>query len=169
MPKPEGSRCSGKPWKPVDNSMNETHPPSESKPKIEAPDHKSSLELVEMSAVEFFSSAFGAHGGKPQLSKGQENRTQNRQKKRKADLEAKGFLSLQEFFKQKAMSTEQQESEVKVDPSKENKECKGKEECEENQANMSGDNSGPAQASIPTFEEEAEEEEEDVDNANMRT
>ena len=164
--------------------MDETHPLGESKPDMEAPDHESSLEVVEMSAVEFFSSAFQSAERQASTAKGprkrvhiphyheKSKRTQDRHKKRKRDLEAQGFLSLPEFFKQKATSVEQEESEAEVISNeeikaceeikvhKEDRKCKEDGEHKENPEKRPGDESGPALAVIPAFEEEEEEEEE---------
>ena len=161
--------------------MDETCPPGESKPEMEAPDHESSLEVVEMSAVEFFSSAFQCAERQASTAKGprkrvhvphyhgKSKRTQDRHKKRKRDLEAQGFLSLPEFFKRKATSMEQEESKAEVILNEESKAREEDRKCEEdgehkkNPEKRSGDESGPALASIPAFEEEEEEEEEEAE------
>jgi hypothetical protein len=72
---------------------------------------ESSPELVELSPIEFFSSAFRKQLSAPKgLGKRdrKSDRSIRRHKKVKRDLEAQGFLSLPEFLKLKAMSTRQQ-------------------------------------------------------------
>jgi hypothetical protein len=73
--------------------------------------HKSSPELVELSPIEFFRSAFRKQSSAPEgLGKHdrKSDRSIRRHKKVKRDLEAQGFLSLPEFLKLKAMSVRQQ-------------------------------------------------------------
>ena len=92
-------------------------------------DHESSLELVELSALEFFSSKHQNAQRQTSAAEGpgkcmcalhrRSNRTIQRHKKAKRDLEAQGFLSLPEFFKQKAIHTGQQENQAQIAPSKE--------------------------------------------------
>jgi hypothetical protein len=93
--------------------------------KNEAEDeHESSPELAELSALEYFSSALQNVQGKasagasegprkhvhaPQYH-GKSKRTIRRHKKAKRDLEAQGFFSVAEFFKQKVKSSEQEDS-----------------------------------------------------------
>ncbi|KAN0139516.1 hypothetical protein V8E53_002632 [Lactarius tabidus] len=72
---------------------------------------ESSPELVELSPIEFFSSAFRKQSSAPEgLGKrdGKSNRSIRRHKKAKRDLEVQGFLSLPEFLKLKAVSARQQ-------------------------------------------------------------
>jgi hypothetical protein len=101
-----------------DGTRQGTRLPSDSEvdePELE--ERESSPDLVELSAVDFFSSAL--QNAQRQLSaaprkcvhtshhSGKSDRTIRRHKKAKRDLEAQGFFSLAEFFRQKDESTRQ--------------------------------------------------------------
>jgi hypothetical protein len=142
------------------------------RPESEAHDCESSLELVEVSATEFFSSA--PQSAQKQASKAEgtkkclhvsdyhrkSDRTIRRYKKAKRDLETQGFLSLPEFFKRKAMVAGQQDSQVV--PSQEHKDKANEEihdaDIEVMRSLCSAEGSA---ASIAALEEEAEAEEEE--------
>ena len=128
---------------------------------IEGQSRESSPEVVEVSALENFSStlknaqrqASAAAGPtkRPRASRNQgtSDRTIRRNKKAKRDLEALGFLSLPEFFKLKATTAQQQDAQS--------------EPCEDNARGST------ASRPVLVFEEEEEEEDEGVDKRPMCT
>ena len=96
----------------------DTHAPNLSSEPGTDEEGERSPEVTELSAVQYFSLAFKtaqrdasvAEGPKKRMHNGRSERTICRHKRAKVLMEAKGFLSLPEFFKQKAERLAQQET-----------------------------------------------------------
>jgi hypothetical protein len=146
----------------------------EPRPELEAPlpnetlevneqgdGNDSSLDIIELSATEFFSpevqnvqqqaSAAERHKKRAHAPQKKPDRTLRRYKKAKRDLEAQGFLSVPEFFKLKAKKTGQQEA-INVAQSDDADESQDKINDAEDMGNMSGKDA----ASVHALEEEEE-------------
>jgi hypothetical protein len=145
---------------------------------LEEYDRESSLELVEMSAIKFFSStpaqASAATGPKKRvhIPHGKSERTIRRHKKAKRDLEAQGFFSLSEFFKRKAETAERQETAEHQD-NPPGKECEKHEDKANKTHNAETEvlervcSAEDCTAAIPVEEEEEEEEVMGIDLISM--